>query len=143
MAKYQYHYNNIKADFPDQIDEIEFLLEFFSDEFAKKDIKDDSDYKISAAYTNIAINNRNYAGVLYPSVRSDYQGYNIALTIPAVENCLDLELAAMVKIHKNKNETLMENIALATDLGNLKSDFKWVSIKGTDEDYINKKIFDY
>ncbi len=92
---YEHHLNNAKADMPDRIEDVKFVLEFFSDEFAKKEIKTNDDYKISVAYTELAINYRGLAGVTYPSVRTDYQGFNVALTIPVVEQFLQLEVVAM------------------------------------------------
>ncbi|MGN7202665.1 hypothetical protein ACTHQF_00215 [Pedobacter sp. SAFR-022] len=137
---YEYYLNKLKAEMPDRIDDIEFLLEFFSDEFAKKEIKSGDDYKISAAYTELAMNFHNVAGVAYPSVRTDYQGFNVALGIYAVENFLELEVAAMFKIYKKGEQTFMDNLAYATDLGEMKSDFKWIDIKGTPEDFINEHL---
>lgn len=139
-ASYEYHLEKIKKEIPDRLDDIEFLLEFFSDEFAKKEIKTDSDYKVSVAYTELAINFKNLAGVTYPSVRTDYQGFNVALVMPAVENFLELEVAAMFKIYKKGVHTFMDNLAYATDFGEMKSNFQWIDIKGTPEDYINKLL---
>lgn len=137
---YEYHLNNLKAEMPDRIDDIEFLLEFFSDEFAKKAIKSDDDYKISVAYTDLAMNFLKAAGVAYPSVRTDYQGFNVALDIHAVENFLELEVVAMFKIYKKGDQTFMDNLAYATDLGDMKSNFKWIDIKGTPEEVINELL---
>lgn len=137
---YEYHLNKLNAEIPDRIDDIEFLLEFFSDEFAKKEINSDNDYKVSVAYTEIAINFKNLAGVTYPSVRTDYQGFNVALTMPAVESFLELEVVAMFKIYKKGDHVFMDNLAYATDLGEMKSNFKWIDIKGTPEDFINERL---
>lgn len=137
---YEYHLNKIRDEMPDRIEEIEFLLQFFSDEFAKKTIDSDNDYKISVAYTEMATTFKNLAGVTYPSVRTDYQGFNVALTIPAVEKFLELEIVAMFKVYKKGKHTFVDNIAYATDLGNMKSHFKWIDIKGTDEKVINEML---
>lgn len=134
---YEHHIERLRAEIPDRIDDIEFLLRFFSDEFAKKEIKSDSDYKISVAYTQMADAFKNLPGVTYPSVRTDYYGYNVALTIPAVEAFLDLEAVAMFKVYKKRGHTFIDNLAYTTELGELKSNFKWVDIKGTDEKVIN------
>ena len=45
---------------------------------------------VSAAYSDMAINIRNFVGVKYPSVKTDYQGHNVVLTPMAVENNLEL-----------------------------------------------------
>ncbi|GAA4203908.1 hypothetical protein GCM10022289_20910 [Pedobacter jeongneungensis] len=80
---------------------------------------------------------KNLLGATYPSVRTDYYGYNVALTIPAVEAFLDLEAVAMFKVYKKQGHTFIDNLAFATELGELKSNFKWVDIKETDEKVIN------
>lgn len=135
---YEYHIDRLKKEMPDKIQDIEFILRFFSDEFAKKDIHSDSDYKISVAYTEMATNFKNLSGVTYPSVRTDYQGFNVALTIPAVETFLELEVVAMFKVYKKGEHTFVDNLAYATELGDLKSNFNWVDIQGTKEEMINK-----
>ncbi|OYD43598.1 hypothetical protein [Sphingobacterium cellulitidis] len=137
-SSYEYHIDRLKKEIPDKIEDIEFLLRFFSDEFAKKGIQSDSDYKISAAYTEMATTFRNLSGVTYPSVRTEYQGFNVALTIPAVETFLDLEVVAMFKVYKKGEHTFVDNLAYATELGDLKSNFNWIDIQGTDEEMINK-----
>jgi len=137
---YEHHYKDLKEDFPNRIDDIMFVLEFFSDEFSKKEIKSHNDYKISAAYAEIAIFLKGLNGVVYPSVRTDYQGTNVALAIPAVEKYLDLEMAAMFRIYKNEKKSVMDNICIATDLGQLKSNFKWEKITEAGEDIINRML---
>lgn len=135
---YEYHLDWIRQETPERIEDIEFLLRFFSDEFAKKTINSDCDYKISVAYTEMAINFKGLSGVTYPRVRTNYEGFNVALTIPAVEKYLDLEIVAMFKVYKNGEHTLVDNLAYATDLGNMKSNFNWIDNKGTDEKLINE-----
>ncbi len=135
---YEYHLDRIRQEMPERIEDIEFLLRFFSDEFAKKTINSDSEYKISVAYTELATNFKGLSGVTYPSVRTNYEGFNVALTIPVVEKYLDLEIVAMFKVYKNGEHTLVDNLAYATDLGNMKSNFNWIDIKGTDEKLINE-----
>lgn len=138
---FEYHINKLKTETPDIADDIEFLLQFFSDEFAKKTIKSDSDYKVSAAYTELAIMLKNLAGVVYPSVRTDYQGFNVALSIPSVENFLELEIVAMFKVCKNGKEIFIDNLAYATDLGAMNSNFNWIDLKGTNEKKLNEILF--
>jgi len=139
---YEYHYNNLKKDFPDRIDDIELVLEFFSDEFAKKNIKTHNDYKISSAYSELAINVNGLNGVIYPSVRTDFQGTNVALTPQAVENYLELEVVAMFHIYKKRNKSFMDNAFIAKDFGYLNSSFKWEKIKEQDDEIINKVLLE-
>ncbi|MGO3241193.1 MAG: hypothetical protein ACTJFN_02070 [Sphingobacterium sp.] len=88
----------------------------------------------------MATNFKNLSGVTYPSVRTDCQGFNVALTIPAVETFLELEVVAMFKVYKKGEHTFVDNLAYATQLCDLKSNFNWVDIQGTKEEMINKVL---
>jgi hypothetical protein len=46
---FEYHINQATLDHPEQVEDVRAILEFFSDEFAKKDIPNDEHYKISVA----------------------------------------------------------------------------------------------
>ena len=122
---YEYHLENLKRDFPDKIEEFSTVLEFFSNEFAKTDISSDNDYKISAVYTNMAIDNRGHNGVIYPSVRTEGQGRNVVLPISTVDKYLELEKVAMFKIVKRGASAVISNIAVALELGENNDDFNW------------------
>lgn len=126
---YEYHLQKLKTDLPEFVDQFSYILKFFSNQFAKKDINNHFDYMISAAYTDLAINFRSFPGLKYPSVKSDYQGHNVVLTPRAVDNFLELEIAAMYRITKEKNHTLISPLKHATDFGALNSNFKWVDSK--------------
>ncbi|MTK53518.1 hypothetical protein [Paludibacter sp.] len=123
---YEYHLDNLKKDFPDKIEEYSAVLEFFSNEFAKKDISSDNDYKISAVYTNMAIENKGHKGVLYPSVRTEGQGRNVVLPIETVDKYLELEKVAMFKIVKHGDKAEISNIAVALELGENNAEFNWI-----------------
>lgn len=53
-------------------------------------------------------------------------GHNVVLNPRAVDNFLELEIAAMYRITKEKDNTLISPIAHATEFGPLNSNFKWV-----------------
>lgn len=82
--------------------EIEYeILEFFSDEFAKFNIKEDVEYQLSNYYADRIFNrikgfeiNEEIDGILYPSVASSYQEKNIALIPESVDSKLKF-LSAM------------------------------------------------
>jgi len=114
----------IAEQYPKNVEQIELILEFFSDEFAKENIKTHNDYKISCIYSHIALN-QGINGIIYPSVRTKALGYNIALTPSSVDYCLNLTKAAMFKVEKVKDNTFVKNYKLALDLGNYNTDFKW------------------
>lgn len=118
----------IAESFPDNTEQIELILEFFSDEFAKTDIKSNNDYKISCIYSQMALN-QGVDGIIYPSVRTKAMGYNIALTPISVNASLQLTKASMHKIEKDKDNTNIGNYKIALDLGDFNSNFKWQDAK--------------
>ncbi len=139
---YEYQKELMLGDHPKQIKQIENVLEFFSDEFAKKDIKGDFDYKISTAYMNLVLNQRNdLHGITYPSVRTDNKANNIAIFPDSTEQFLELEMVGMFRITKKGKRSFMDNLAVSTDLGKYNSDFKWIDIQNKTEEEI-KKIID-
>ncbi len=115
---------------PHAIKQIEFLLTFFSEEFSKKDISSDKDYLISAAYTNMALKIDGINGVIYPSVRTDHLGSNIAITPETVDNYLRLEEVEMFRVYVKKQKVFIDPFREVIDLGYENSDFKWINKKG-------------
>jgi len=118
----------IAEQYPDNVEQIELILEFFSDEFAKENIRTHNDYKISCIYSHVALN-QGINGIIYPSVRTKALGYNIALTPSSVDYALKLTKSAMFKIEKIKDNTYIKNYKIALDLGNYNTDFKWKDVK--------------
>jgi hypothetical protein len=137
---YEHHLNQATLDHPTRVEDVKAILEFFSDEFAKKDVPNDEHYKISVAYTNYVLNSLNFGGITYPSVRADYHGYNVALPISVVEDFMQLEVVAMFKLYKREGKLFLDNLAYATELGDLNSDFKWENLEGVPEDFINERL---
>jgi hypothetical protein len=123
---YEYHLKRLIEHYPEHSEHFKLILTFFSNQFAKKEINKHFDYMVSAAYSDMAINIRNFVGIKYPSVKTDYQGHNVVLTPMAVENNLELEIVAMFRVVKNGMKTLVTPIAHATEFGELNSEFKWV-----------------
>ena len=128
---YEYHLQRLTKKHPENLEQFKLILEFFSNQFAKKDIQKDTDYMISAAYADFAMNWNNFPGLKYPSVKSDYQGHNIVLTPTAVEQFLELEIAAMFRVTKNGKNSLISPIKHAIDFGPQNSAFVWVDYEPT------------
>lgn len=110
---------------------------FFSNEFARKDgNNDDSNYKISAAYSNFIFNHpelKNIAGITYPSVQSDFRGQNVVLKPSFVNRFLHLELVAMMKFERIDGvDQPIDSFRMATNLGENESDFQWYDYRGVD-----------
>ena len=124
---------------PNEAEQFDLVLEFFADEFSKKDIKNHHDYKISAVYTQLALQ-RGLHGVSYPSVRTQFLGNNVAVTPYAIDKYCELEKAAMFQIDKNGDNTLVANLKIALDLGPNNTNFNWVDLGDKTEDELNKII---
>jgi hypothetical protein len=70
------------------------ILEFFSNEFAKKEIRSDKDYLLSAYYSNeIYLAAARLDGVTYPTVALEYKGENMAITQDAYKEKLEFVTA--------------------------------------------------
>lgn len=67
------------------------LLTFFCDEFAKSEIKSDADYKLTAALSEVLFEIKRVQGIIYPSVRTELEGSNVALLPATVDKHLKLE----------------------------------------------------
>lgn len=109
---------------------------FFSNEFARNDIKrgENHKYKISAGYSNYLWRNSHLKGITYPSVASNFLGQNVALLPEVVDKYLKLETVGMFKfIRKDKQNLPIDSFRLATDLGDNFNDFKWFDYVGAEQ----------
>lgn len=109
---------------------------FFSNEFARDDIKKDESfkYKISASYSNYIWQNTYLKGITYPSVRSKFLGQNVALLPEIVDKFLKLETVGMFKFEKRNGINLpIDSYKLATDMGNKSMDFNWFDYVGGEQ----------
>lgn len=113
-----------------ELDEKQYLelLTFFSDEFAKSDIKSHHDYKLSSIYSDYAILANKLNGLLYPSVKVNYKGNNIVLTPEAVDKYLELVEVAMFKYEVKEKKGSLKGTHYANDLGPLNTKFTWNEI---------------
>ncbi len=126
---YDFHIKKLSNEHPEHKHQFELILNFFSNEFAKKEIKNHFDYMISAAYTDLAINWQGHKGLTYPSVKTDYQGHNVVLTPGIVDKYLELEICAMYRVQKDGKDSLISPLKHCTDFGPLNTKFKWVDAK--------------
>lgn len=63
---------------------------YLANEFSKAEISNDSDYIISAAFSEIVSKHKQLDGILYPSVRVDGRYFNIAIKPEVVNSKLEL-----------------------------------------------------
>lgn len=106
---------------------------FFSNEFARSDVKKGEvyKYKITSAYANYIWKNSSIKGITYPSVQSNYLGQNVALLPEIVDKFLKLDKVAMFKFQRvNKDNLPIDSFKLATDLGENSMNFQWYDYVG-------------
>ncbi len=84
------------------------ITEFLASEYAKKEIGSHLDYMISALFSERSVE-RGHAGIFYPSVRADAQGFNVALSPDCVNNSLQLVSAGECTIYKKGEHTIVDN----------------------------------
>lgn len=84
------------------------ISDFISREFAKSVIRDDYDYLISAAFSELVIN-AGLDGVFYPSVRMEGQGYSIAIKPGTVDKGLELIAAVECSVYKFYDKIFVDN----------------------------------
>lgn len=101
---------------------------FFSNEYARSDIKKQESfkYKITSAYSNYIWRNSHLKGITFPSVASRCLGQNVALLPELVDKYLKLEAVGMFKFEKKNGVHLpISCLKLATDLGKNCMNFNW------------------
>ncbi|WP_291074925.1 hypothetical protein [Empedobacter sp. UBA5987] len=91
--------------------DLEFHLEFLkfiSNEFSKK-VTNPEDYKISAAYTNLALLHPEVSGIMYPSVQTEYFGVNVVLTPEAIEKNVIPKICSTQILYKRGMKSFIAN----------------------------------
>lgn len=102
--------------------------EFLADEFSKE-ITINNDYSISAYFTHAVVNSQRYKidGVLYPSVRTQGDGFNIAIT-PEACSKLALYVAGECSIYKLRDHTVV-GVDRITELDGKTDEFELLEIE--------------
>jgi hypothetical protein len=107
---YEYFVNEYTQDI---VDDSLMISEFFADEFAKSETPNDYDYLLSAIYaerlTHMSTEGVQISGILYPSVRTAGQGFNIAITESCADSCLQLESVLECTIYKKDKKVFIDN----------------------------------
>ncbi|WP_062129012.1 hypothetical protein [Geofilum rubicundum] len=96
--------------------------EYMSSEFAKIDIRGEYDYLISAKLTENAI--RNCDGVIYPSVRADYNGLCVAIKPKSATEKLELISVLECSISKKNKNVRITNLRFTDKINNGKFELK-------------------
>ncbi|MFL9829272.1 hypothetical protein ABS764_00270 [Flavobacterium sp. ST-87] len=100
------------------------FLKFISEEFSKKVINPE-EYKISAAYTNIALLHPDVSGITYPSVQTDYFGVNIVLTPEVVRTYLKPKICSTQILYKKGMKSLIANGKYYCKEIDINNDLEW------------------
>lgn len=138
---YNFHLKNFRENMPEEeVQKLVAIIEFFSEEFAKSDIASDTDYKLSAAYSEIALKSGIVKGVIYPSVRTDYEGSNVALLPEVVDNNLHLEEALIVHVQIKEGKVFLDNLARTGHLAIDAADLNWYKMESSSQE-IKEKFF--
>ena len=100
------------SQYPDLKDKTEKIFNYLASEFSKKQIDNDYDYLISSLFTKKAIDN-GMKGVLYPSVRADGAGYNVAILPDAVKTSMKMVAVGECTIYKKGDQVIVDNETVA------------------------------
>ncbi len=137
------HQNFLKLH-PNVREKSMLVTEFIASEFAKNEIQSDFDYLISALFTEKVLS-LGFAGVYYPSVRTEGQGINVAIAPHFVENNMEPVFAGECTLYKKGNCSVLDNDKIC-ELNAERKDFTFGPIepwchKGREECYkiLNKE----
>lgn len=91
---------------PDIEEDVDSISKFLAKEFSKENTENkDYNYLISAIFSEIAIEDYGYDGVMYPSVQAGGQlGFNVAITPSSVDSKMKLILVYETTLFKNKEK---------------------------------------
>lgn len=104
-------YKGFIANVPKEIAERSIKFQdYLATEFSKKEINGDYDYMISAIFAENMVKN-GLDGIIYPSVRVDGKGFNIAIS-PEASKKLGLYVAGECSIYKLKDHVVIGNDAI-------------------------------
>lgn len=94
------------------------IIDFLAREFAKSKIKMPSEYKITAAFCELILHRLNgkIESILYPSVRTQGGGYNIAITPKFVSKYLKLKKVGTFIMYRDKDKVLLDWERITEDI---------------------------
>jgi hypothetical protein len=99
---------------PELSEKSRLVTAFLSNQFAKDITPHDYDYMISAIYTEMLIVNEHAGGVLYPSVRTGGDGFNVAIHPYYFDNgYLIPKVVGECTIYKRGLKTVLDNDTIA------------------------------
>lgn len=97
---------------PDKAEQGKLMMDFIAKEFSKKEIRGDFDYLISALFAERIVE-KGFDGVIYPSVRAEEKGMNVAILPRVVESKMRLEGVMECRVYKQGEDILVEDSHVA------------------------------
>jgi hypothetical protein len=124
---------------PGKEDEILLVAEYFAEEFSKQ-VGDNEryKYKISNLFSEI-LYERGAQGIIYPSVKGEGRGFNVALTPKTVDNSMKLEKVCVWRVLKRNDQCLIDPY-LYCDTFCEDGKFKYIAIEPTPRVVVEKKL---
>lgn len=107
-------YHAFLDKYPSIKENAKLFQSYMSSEFAKSEIRGDFDYLITAKLTEQII--RHCDGVVYPSVRAEYNGLCVAISPEIVDKNLELVGVLECRITKVGNYVNIENLRSADEV---------------------------
>ena len=136
---YKFHLKAFRENMPEEgVQKLISILEFYSEEFAKSEITMDTDYKISAAYAESAFKSGSIHGIIYPSVRTDYEGSNVALLPKTVDKYLQFEEALIIHVQIKGKKVFLDNLYRTGIVDANANDFGWYKMESASQEVKNK-----
>lgn len=102
------NYHSFLEKNKDKKEDAELFQSFLSSEFAKSNIRGQYDYLITSKFTETII--KHLDGVIYPSVRADYNGLCVAIKPETANENLELVAVLECSVTKKGNEVKVENL---------------------------------
>lgn len=114
------------------------FLQFFSEHFGRG-VSNHLNYKLTAAFGEVFMQDYELDGIIYPSIKSEFRTQNIVLNEKGMSK-LELHKVGMFELFIHNDQVFIDSIAYAEDLGLRKDNFNWVQVERTPRETIDEKI---
>lgn len=106
-----------------ELEEIKIFVNFIAEEYYLDIDKDNSNYKITAAFSNYVKNVfPEIDGIMYSSIKSEHSGINIVLWPEVADSKLEFAAARKTVFKKNQDNSLFEEIIAESKTYDTKND---------------------
>jgi hypothetical protein len=106
-----------------ELKEIKKFVNFIAEEYYLDTDKDNSNYKITAAFSNYVRDVfPEIDGIMYSSIKSEHTGINVVLWPETADNKLEFAVARKTVFKKTQDKTFVEEVIAESKAYNIKSD---------------------